>query len=57
MNPFVFVVNVIVRVGRISVRTVTTHIANIFSKLGVSSRGELADRLRDSAELAPAPQR
>ena len=31
----------------ISARTVTTHVANIFSKMGVSSRGELADRLRD----------
>jgi DNA-binding CsgD family transcriptional regulator len=33
----------------IATRTVTTHVANIFAKLGVSSRGELADRLRDSA--------
>ena len=33
----------------ISARTVTTHVANIFSKLGVSSRGELTDRLRDQA--------
>ena len=31
----------------ISARTVTTHVANIFSKLGVSSRGELADRMRE----------
>jgi DNA-binding NarL/FixJ family response regulator len=31
----------------ISARTVTTHVANIFSKLGVSSRGELADRIRE----------
>lgn len=31
----------------ISARTVTTHVANIFGKMGVSSRGELADRLRD----------
>jgi DNA-binding CsgD family transcriptional regulator len=30
----------------ISARTVTTHVANIFGKLGVSSRGELADRIR-----------
>ncbi|MEX2179270.1 MAG: LuxR C-terminal-related transcriptional regulator [Gemmatimonadaceae bacterium] len=36
----------------ISARTVTTHVANIFSKLGVSSRGELADLLRDGAALA-----
>lgn len=33
----------------IATRTVTTHVANIFGKLGVSSRGELADRLRDVA--------
>jgi DNA-binding NarL/FixJ family response regulator len=33
----------------ISNRTVTTHVANIFSKLGVSSRGELADRMREGA--------
>ncbi|HYC49788.1 MAG TPA: LuxR C-terminal-related transcriptional regulator, partial [Gemmatimonadaceae bacterium] len=33
----------------ISARTVTTHVANIFSKLGVSSRGELADRMREHA--------
>jgi DNA-binding CsgD family transcriptional regulator len=31
----------------ISARTVTTHVANIFSKLGVTSRGQLADRMRD----------
>jgi DNA-binding NarL/FixJ family response regulator len=31
----------------ISARTVTTHVANIFAKLGISSRGELADRMRD----------
>ncbi|MEK7401207.1 MAG: protein kinase [Gemmatimonadota bacterium] len=31
----------------IATRTVTTHVANIFAKLGVTSRGELADRLRD----------
>ena len=33
----------------IATRTVTTHVANIFAKLGVTSRGELADRLRDVA--------
>jgi DNA-binding CsgD family transcriptional regulator/tetratricopeptide (TPR) repeat protein len=37
----------------ISARTVTTHVANIFSKLGVSSRGELADRMRDGMVTAP----
>jgi DNA-binding CsgD family transcriptional regulator len=31
----------------ISARTVTTHVANIFGKLGVSSRGELGDRVRE----------
>lgn len=31
----------------ISNRTVTTHVANIFAKLGVSSRGELADLVRE----------
>jgi DNA-binding CsgD family transcriptional regulator len=33
----------------IAARTVTTHVANIFTKLGVSSRGELADRIRDGS--------
>ncbi len=33
----------------IATRTVTTHVANIFAKLGVASRGELAERLRDTA--------
>lgn len=37
----------IAKVLGISARTVTTHVANIFSKLGVSSRGELADRVRE----------
>jgi len=40
----------------IATRTVTTHVANIFAKLGVSSRGELADRLRDGAMSLDAPQ-
>jgi DNA-binding CsgD family transcriptional regulator len=38
----------------ISARTVTTHVANIFSKLGVTSRGELADRMREGALVAVA---
>ena len=33
----------------ISARTVSTHLSNIFAKLGVSSRGELADFIRESA--------
>jgi DNA-binding CsgD family transcriptional regulator/tetratricopeptide (TPR) repeat protein len=35
----------------IATRTVTTHVANIFAKLGVTSRGELAERLRDTAMM------
>lgn len=31
----------------ISPRTVTTHVANIFKKLGISSRGQLVDLIRD----------
>lgn len=38
----------------ISARTVTTHVANIFGKLGVSSRGELADRMRDGPGMVEA---
>jgi DNA-binding CsgD family transcriptional regulator len=38
----------------ISARTVTTHVANIFSKLGVNSRGELADRIREGLTGAGA---
>ncbi len=33
----------------ISARTVSTHMSNIFIKLGVASRGELADWVRTSA--------
>lgn len=33
---------------RISPRTVSTHLSHIFRKLGVSSRAELADRIRES---------
>jgi DNA-binding NarL/FixJ family response regulator len=32
----------------ISARTVSTHLSNIFSKLGVDSRGELADFIREN---------
>lgn len=32
----------------ISARTVSTHLSNIFAKAGVSSRGELADFIRES---------
>jgi DNA-binding CsgD family transcriptional regulator len=35
----------------ISARTVSTHLSNIFGKVGVSSRGELADAVR--GEVAP----
>jgi DNA-binding CsgD family transcriptional regulator len=31
----------------ISARTVSTHLSNIFGKLSVASRGELADRVRE----------
>ena len=32
----------------ISARTASTHLSNIFTKLGVESRGELADRAREA---------
>jgi ATP/maltotriose-dependent transcriptional regulator MalT/DNA-binding transcriptional ArsR family regulator len=35
----------------ISARTASTHLSNIFSKLGVSSRGELADLAREAGLL------
>ena len=38
----------------ISARTVSTHLSRIFEKLGVDSRGELADFVRDSPLLGEA---
>jgi DNA-binding CsgD family transcriptional regulator len=36
---------------QISARTVSTHLSNIFLKLGVGSRGELADFVRQNGLL------
>jgi len=38
----------------ISARTASTHLSNIFAKLGVESRGELADRAREAGLLEPS---
>jgi DNA-binding CsgD family transcriptional regulator len=35
----------------ISARTVSTHLSNIFAKLAVTSRGELADFAREAGLL------
>jgi len=37
----------------ISARTVSTHLSNIFAKVGVASRGELADFVRDNSMDEP----
>ena len=35
----------------ISARTVSTQLSNVFAKLGVASRGELTDRVREDSAL------
>jgi DNA-binding NarL/FixJ family response regulator len=39
----------------LSTKTVETHIRNIFNKLGVASRVEVARAIEDEVEVAPAP--
>jgi DNA-binding CsgD family transcriptional regulator len=41
----------------ISVRTVESHLQRVYEKLGISSRGELADALRDEPASEPPPTR
>ena len=40
----------------ISPRTVSTHLSNAFQKLGIASRGELADYARDHSLLPEEPK-
>jgi DNA-binding NarL/FixJ family response regulator len=40
----------------ISPRTVSTHLSNAFQKLGIASRGELADYARDHSLLLEEPK-